>query len=585
MAWDLSCRDWEDRLRSSRSLVPDLPLNRDEADRAIAIFNRLKLPDVQGTPTLEEAGGQWFRDIVAAWAGSWNPVSRVREITEIFCEVPKKNAKTTAGAALMLTAMMMNRRPRAEFLLVGPTQAIAETAFNQASGMIEADPALAKRFTIQTHVKKITYRPQGGVRSTLQIKTFSAKILTGVKPVGVLIDELHELGKIAGAHKVLGQIRGGRVPFPEGFLVFITTQPDDPPVGVMRAELIKARMIRDGKAPANGLLPVLYEFPTSIIKSGAWKDSANWYMVTPNLDRSVSLATLVTDYDVADRTSEQEMRRWASQHLNLEIGISLGSDAWTGAEYWERRGDASLTLDALLDRSDVAVIGIDGGGADDLLGLAVMGRDAKTREWLLWARAWVHRDVLGEAPSDADEAEKATALKRRKNDIAPRLRDFAAQGDVVIFDEPGQDLAELADIVEKVSLSGKLPPKNAIGLDPMGVGMIVDEIATRDIDTSQEAGIVVGVTQGWKLSGAIATVGRKLRDGDIRHAAQPLMAWAVGNAKVEPKGNAIMITKQLAGRGKIDPLMAAFDAAALMALNPDARVSVYESENRGFLVL
>uniref|UniRef100_UPI003CCFFFE5 hypothetical protein n=1 Tax=Escherichia coli TaxID=562 RepID=UPI003CCFFFE5 len=38
----------------------------------------------------------------------------------------------------------------------------------------------------------------------------------------------------------------------------------------------------------------------------------------------------------------------------------------------------------------------------------------------------------------------------------------------------------------------------------------------------------------------------------------PLMAWCVGNARVEPKGNAILITKQASGRGKIDPLMALF---------------------------
>jgi phage terminase large subunit-like protein len=43
----------------------------------------------------------------------------------------------------------------------------------------------------------------------------------------------------------------------------------------------------------------------------------------------------------------------------------------------------------------------------------------------------------------------------------------------------------------------------------------------------------------------IKTAERKLADGSLRHGDQGLMAWAVANARVEPKGNAILITKQV----------------------------------------
>jgi phage terminase large subunit-like protein len=68
------------------------------------------------------------------------------------------------------------------------------------------------------------------------------------------------------------------------------------------------------------------------------------------------------------------------------------------------------------------------------------------------------------------------------------------------------------------------------------------------------------------------------------HAAQPLMAWFVSNAKIEQRANGVMITKAASGIGKIDGLMALLNAVALMALDPEAGGSIY-SATRGLLIL
>ena len=548
MSWDLSCPDWWRRLQQGKSLVPDLPLWTAEGERAVRIFNKLRLADVPGTPTMEEAGGEWFRDIVRAMFGSVDPVTRQRMIRELFALVPKKNSKTTDGALLMVTALLMNQRPRASFVMTAPVQDVAQLAFDAAAGAIDLDGVLSRKFHVRHHLKTILHRE---TKAELEIMTFDPSVLTGQKiSGGALIDELHVCAKMAKAPKALRQIRGGMLPFPESFLAFITTQSDDPPVGVFAEELTKARDIRDGKREG-AMLPVLYEFPREVQESPdrKWEQPALWPLVTPNLGKSITVERLIADHADAKATSESELRIWASQHLNVQIGVALAAAGWAGAEFWERRGDPLLTLDALLARSEVVVVGVDGGGLDDLLGLAVVGREKGTRKWLHWAHAWAHEIVL-----------------ERRQELEPKLRDLEREGDLTIVGLPGQDVIELADYVQKINEAGLLPEKHAIGVDPAGIGAVVDELTLDDrgIDMDQ----IIAVSQGWKLNGAIKTTERAVAGGDFVHGAQSLMAWAVGNAKVVPVGNAVTITKQAAGSAKIDPLMATFNAVTLMALNP-----------------
>jgi phage terminase large subunit-like protein len=556
--WDFSCPDWETRLQAGESLIPELPLDAREAERAVGIFNMLRLPDVMGTPTLGEAAGDWIREIVAAVFGSVD-AGGVRRVKELLAMMPKKSSKTTNGAAIMMVALMMNRRPNAEFLLFGPTQQIADRAFDQAAGMVKADKPeegeevsfLQSRFKVREHLKVIEDLKTG---ATLKVLTFDMNVATGCKPAGVLVDELHLLSSKSYADRVIGQIRGGLEACPEGFLIFITTQSDEPPSGVFKAELQLARGIRDGRitGPAAQLLPVLYEFPEAmqIDKAKPWADPANWHMVMPNLNRPVTIEAMTASFAQAKEKGEEEIRRWASQHLNVQIGMALHSDRWRGADFWEDAGDPSLTLPELLDRCEVAVVGIDGGGLDDLFGLTVCGRDAETRDWLYWSHGWAQRGVL-----------------ELRKDIAEKLLDFERDGDLTICDTGTDIVGGVVDICLQVRASGKMAGKLAIGLDPVGIGAVLDALAQAGFDVGQ-GGDVVGVSQGFKLASAVWSMEFKLNDGTAWHSGAPMMAWCVSNAKAEQRGNAVLITKQTAGKAKIDPLISAFNATKLMEANP-----------------
>ncbi|MEN7529330.1 terminase large subunit [Cupriavidus sp. DL-D2] len=554
MTWDLSCSDWEDRLRTGRSLVPDLPLDVVEGERAVAVLNKLRLADVPGTPTLADATGDWFRDPTRALFGSLDPVTQARRIRELFLLVPKKNSKTTNGALLMLTALLLNRRPHASMIMTAPVQDVATLAFDAAHGAIELDPVLQKKLHVREHLKKIVHRE---TKAELEIMSFDPSALTGQKPVAVLIDELHVVAKMSKAASAIRQLRGGMLPFPEAFMAFITTQSEEAPVGVFKAELMKARAIRDGRQ-RGAMLPVLYEFPPAMQKDPSqWQNPANWPMVTPNNGKSITVERLQEEFETARNTGEEELRAWASQHLNVEIGLALRSDSWAGAEQWEKQAAPKrCTLPELLRRCEVIDVGVDGGGLDDLLGLSAVGRCRKTGHWLAWCKAWAHPIVL----------------ERRKSEAA-KLLDLSASGDLVIVDEIGEDVEQLAQDVLQIYEAGLL---DKIGVDPTGIGAVLDALSAAGIPEKNAKGedMIVGITQGFKLNGTIKTTERKLAEGTLWHGGTDLMNWCVGNAKVEQRGNAILITKQASGRAKIDPLMALFNAVALLSLNPEGMGSM-----------
>lgn len=541
--WDTSCPDWEDRLLGGKSLVPELPLFDEEADKALRVFNRLRLPDVIGQPRMEDAAGDWFRDIVRALFGAYDAKTNRRMIQELFILVPKKNGKSSYAAAIMVVALILNRRPNAEYLLIAPTKEIAQISFKQAWGIIKSDPSLEKLFWARDNIKMITHRNSG---ASLQIKAADTDVITGSKSTGILVDETHVFAKKSKAADIFVEIRGALAARPDGFMIQITTQSKEPPAGVFKTELDIARDVRDGnvKLPR---LAVLYELPKRINDAGEWKDPKYWGAVNPNLGRSVDEQFLRNELVTADMAGAEQLALLASQHFNVEIGTSLRANRWAGADVWEIRTDKAVTLEYLLAECEIVVPGIDGGGLDDLFGLTLLGRHKLTRDWLSWSHAWAHKGVL----------------ERRKS-IAPRLRDFEKAGEITIVDDELEDISSIVEIIADIKARGLLGP---VAVDPAGLGEMVE--ALDEIGVTQEAGLLIGAPQGYAMMNAIKTAERKLTNGTLRHADQALMSWAVGNLKIEPTATAIRATKQNAGDAKIDPVMALFNAVTVMMRNPE----------------
>lgn len=549
MPFDFAVTDWPDMLRRGETPLPKLPMNKARAEKAIAIFDSLQLPDVDGFPFLAEAAGEWFRDLMRAALASEDPETGLPLINEAFVLVPKKSSKTTNTAALGLTALILWERPNAELLILGPTQAIAERCFNQMVGMLKVNKKLAKIFHVQDHLKTITRIKTG---AKLRVKTFDVNVVTGDIPALTIIDELHLLGAKNGAERVVKQITGGTITNHSALVIYITTQSDVPPQGVFKKKLDYARGVRDGRITGGKFLALIYEFPESmqVDKEEPWRDVTTWAMVLPNLGLSIHLDLLENSYAQAVEEGIESLKIWASQHLNIQIGMALHDDRWPGADHWVAAASTQpMALDDLLRRSEVCVIGVDWGGADDLASLAVIGRETGSKCWLHWSMSWARPSVL-----------------TRRKSIVSALSDFEKDGDLMMVATGEAQAEAAAEICVKVHETGLLPEEAGIGLDVAGVALLQDALEARGLMSP----LVAPVPQGWRLQAAISVTALKLESGRMKHARQPIMAWAVGNAKQQLRGSNYMVTKELSGAGKIDPLMATFDAAELMLRNPVA---------------
>jgi phage terminase large subunit-like protein len=541
--WSTACPDWAKRLRAGKSIIP-APIFPKEAEAGLEVMRQLRIVDAVGSPTIEESCEPWVFDLAASIFGAYDEAAGRRLITEWFVCVPKKNSKSTIAAAIMMTALIRNWRQSAKFTILAPTVEIAGNSYEPAKDMCseQYDEDLAALMHVQAHIKTITHRESN---ASLKVLAADENTVGGAKSVGTLVDELWLLGKQPRAANMLREAIGGLASRPEGFVIYLTTQSDDPPAGVFKQKLEYARKVRDGEIDDPKFVPVIYEFPKDMVASGACRDIANFPLVNPNWGRSVDAEFIEREHKKAMEAGEDEMRGFLAKHGNVEIGLNLRADRWTAAEFWEDQATAGLTLEEVLKRSEVVTVGIDGGGLDDLLGMAVVGREAKTGHWLAWTHAWAHH----------------VALARRKSEES-KYRDFENDGDLTIIDSLPGDVSEVAAVVEKVAASGLLA---LVGMDPEKTHKIMLQAL---VDKQIPEEICYAVPQGWKLIGPITITERKLAEHKLFHGGQPLMNWCVSNAKVEPRGNAALITKQASGTAKIDPLMALLNAVALMNTDP-----------------
>ena len=132
-----------------------------------------------------------FCELYGAWRKRLSPTMR-----QTYVAGDKLFVDWAGGTVPTIDPMTGEVHEAYLFVAVLGASSYTYLAFQQAAGMVEADPDgyLAKRFHVVDHKKTIRDRRN---RAFVKVKTFDMKVMTGSKPIGVLIDELHVILELA----------------------------------------------------------------------------------------------------------------------------------------------------------------------------------------------------------------------------------------------------------------------------------------------------------------------------------------------------------------------------------------------------
>ena len=486
------------------------------ADRVCNLFGFLTLIEGEkaGHPfTLEP----WQRAIVGALYGWRSKKTDLRRYREAMVYVPRKNAKTTLAAGLVLAAMFVDDEPGAQVYSAAAEREQAALVYRQAAGMIAREPALASRCKVYKTFKSIEIPATNTIYKALSA---DADTKHGLGAHMVIVDELHA-HRNADLVDVLQTSMGSRR---QPMMIHITTADYDRP-SICNTKHEYACKVRDGIFDDASFLPVIYEAS----ESDDWTDPAVWAATNPNLDVSVRREYLERECKRAQNEPSYE-NTFKRLHLNIKTQQDV---RWLPMAQWDG-------CDGVPTPSGPCFAGLDLASTTDIAALVLFWPD--TGSLVPWF--WI--------PSDNAEA-------RERRDRVPYVT-WGKQDLVTLT--PG-NVIDYTYIRDQINALAKTYEIQTIGYDPYNARHLAQQLQDED-------GLsLVEHRQGFiSMNEPSKHFERLIMSGELRHGGNEVLRWMASNAtaKTDPSGN--IKPDKSKSTEKIDGIVAAIMAVGL-AMTPD----------------
>lgn len=449
----------------------------------------------------------WQQFALANILGFKDAATGRRKYRSAYIQVPRKNAKSTL-AAILANYFLVMEPGQHDIYTAAVSRDQARIVFDDARQMSLISPALRKRLTIQQH--KLIYPKSNSLLKPLAAK---AATIEGTNPSLAIVDEYH-LHPDNAVYSALELGMGAR---PEGLLFAITTAGSNV-VSACKQHYDYCCQILAGEETNESLFALIYELDDE----NEVDDPEQWIKANPNLGVSVDKAALVDTIQKA-RGIPSQWVEMLTKRFNLWC---QGATPWMGTGAWDAC-KADYSEDDLKGRDCYA--GLDLSSTGDITSVCYVFPGEN--DILLLTRHYLPEAQL------ENVANKNRSLYRQWRTLG-WLR--TTPGDCIDYDRIRDDILKDS---EQFNI-------RLIGFDTWNATHLRTQLQGAGLDVEPFPQTYMRFSPVAKS--AEVFVNRQI----IRHNADPVLTWAMGNVVMESDANANIKPNKKKSANKIDPVIA-----------------------------
>lgn len=526
---------WAHHIRTpsdEQALLEGCYFDQAAADRVVEFFRRF-LKHSKG----QHAGKpfellDWQRERLIEPVFGWKRANGNRRFTRVYCELPKKNGKSTIAAGIGLYMMAGDGEAGAHVFSAASDRNQARIVHDEAVNMVDASPALGKAIKINRSTNLLEFRR---MRSKYSALSAAPRGKEGFDGHCAIIDELHIWPgrKLWDALRYMGRAR--RQP-----LIFVITTAGDDLESVCWEQHEYALAIQRGERIDTRFYPLVYGVEAEELEGDRIFNRELWRRANPSMGYTI-------DEDEFGRDLAEAIASPRSRAAFLRYSFNVwaqSTTAWLRHDVWAAAaGDVAGHPEAGRD----CWAGLDLAKTSDMSALVLcFAEGTHPKHYSLDPYFWLPR-------AKADELSDRLAIA-----------DWERAGHLVVTDGDVTDY-EIIQATLK-SLAGKYKIRK-LAFDPWNAESLT-QWAEREVGISR-----VEFRQSMaNFAHPTAEFERLLTAGLLRHPNHPILNWQARHVSVrtDASGNYRPVKPPHEDYRKIDGMVASIMALseAMLATPP-----------------